>query len=302
MLCEIRLTGHRNGLGCVPMKKSISKGWSLRHPTLYILLVLLLALPVTAQDSTAAPSGTLALNITETNLQTGQYYDVTLAFEAVSEAWLLSTEITYDPQVLYVYGTQSRSAAITPGNFFDSTLSVILQNYVLDNKLNYLVSLVAPAEVTQGSGIVGTFRIFPLTSGVTTLSITNIEISSVTFTRNGEQLSASNPYPVIVTTRDLTLTISGEQATPPPEPTPTPYIPPSPTPFATVDSTEGAAFEVQLTVTAAAFATQIATPTTVIVNNSISPMLIVAIVLIVIAAFGGGILLTLYLTRQKSRK
>ena len=283
------------------MKKSMSKGWSLRHPTLYILLVLLLALPVAAQDSTATLSGTLALVSAEANLQTGQYYDVTLAFENMSEAWLLAAEITYDPQVLYIYGTQSRSAPIAPGDFFDSTLSVIMQNYVLDNKLSYLVSLVAPAEVAQGSGIVGTFRIFPLASGTTTLSFANVEISSVTFTRNGEQLSASNPYPVTVTTRDLTLTITGEQVTPPPEPSPTPYIPPSPTPFATVDSTEAAAFEMQLTVTAAAFATQIANPATVIVNDSISPVLIAAIVLIVIAAFGGGILLTLYLTRQKSR-
>jgi hypothetical protein len=279
---------------------NVRGGWSLRHPCL-IGLALLMALPAAAQDSTVVAPGTLALMTASTALQTGQYYDVTIAFEVVPEVWLVSAEIVYDADMLYVYGTKSQSAPVTPGSFFDTTLSVVIRNLVFDEKIRYLISLVAPAEVAKGSGVVGTFRIFPLASGTTTLSLVNVEAASVQFARSGDQLSASNPSPVTLTTRDLTLTITGEQVTPPPEPSPTPYTPPSPTPFATIDSTEAAAYELQITLTAAALATGVPAATTVVVYSDASPVLIIALVLIVLAAFGGGMLLALYITRSKRR-
>jgi hypothetical protein len=192
------------------------------------MLLMMLAVPVFAQDSQAL----LALRSDTTELQTGEYYTVRIEIDNVEELWSTTMQISYDPTMLYIVGTESGSP-VELGNFL-SDGGLVIQNNVNENNgtLRYTPSRLAPADPVSGNGVIGTFVIFPLQSGQATLSFTDADMSRVIFTTNEQgfrtvQESVSIPFAVT----QLDFTITGEMVTPPPEATATPTPSPSPVPI-----------------------------------------------------------------------
>jgi hypothetical protein len=136
--------------------------------------------------------------------------------------WVTSLEITYDPTLLYIIGTQSGSP-IRQGDLFTPLEStVVVRNSVQEDKLVYTISMLSPAAPARGSGVIGAFRVYPLASGTTQLVFSQAELTTVTFTGEGAERSGGNPQPVAFTPVLLDLTISGETVQPPSEATATP--------------------------------------------------------------------------------
>jgi hypothetical protein len=194
----------------MPCKRLFSVG------LLTVLVIAGVVLPALAQDDTR-----LQMDISTTDLQTGQEYEVTIQIENVAEFWLANTEIKYDPELVYVIGTQSGSP-VTQGLFFTTGSSMVIRNAVQDDLLLYAASQLAPADVLSGSGALGTFRIYPIAPGTTTLAFQRAEIYTTTFVeQNGERVG-TDARPVDFTPVLLELTITGDPVLPPSEATATP--------------------------------------------------------------------------------
>lgn len=178
---------------------------------------LLAGLPVFAQEQTTY----LSLQADTTELQTGQEYTISIRVDNVPELWLATVEIAYDPEKLYVMGTVS-GQPVSIGPFFSEGPALDVRNVVENNRISYTVSQLAPAEVLGGSGVLGTFRIFPIAPGKTTLSFRQANITTMTFTGEGDQRVGSDPQPVPFTPVLLELNITGDPVAPPVEATPTP--------------------------------------------------------------------------------
>jgi hypothetical protein len=265
-----------------------------------LLSLLFIASRADAQDNaTAASAATIQLLAADT-LQTGQYYDVTIQLDTVPEAWLASIEIGYDPDMLYIEGTQSRQPPITPGTFFGTENTTIVRNLTTNNQLNYVISLVAPAEIVAGSGTLGTFRVYPLQAGTTELSFITAELGTVTFTQVGDQRVGSDPRAVPVTTTDLQLTITGDTVTPIPEATATPAPTETPVAVAIVSSPDSPALNSEATLDPnAAFAVETPTPAVPTETDNQRQLITITLGLFIVAAFIGGILLTMWLNQRR---
>lgn len=186
---------------------------------LFSLIVLVSVLPMSAQETF------LSLQSDTTALQTGQLYTVTIQLDAIQELWLADIDLRYDPSVLYIIGTAS-GQPVTAGEIFGAG-SLTLDNRVEEDTLFYTASRVAPQDPFSGSGVLGTFQIFPLKAGTTQLVFRTAQMTKVNFVdqngrRVGESTTSLSFTPVL-----LELTITGSPATPPPEFTATPT--PSPT-------------------------------------------------------------------------
>jgi hypothetical protein len=193
--------------------------------------VALLWLPVviSAQENPTV----LAIRADTANLQTGEYYPIHIEIDNVTELWSATMRIAYDPQLVYIVGTES-GAPVQLGGFLTGGLSI--QNSINEREgyLLYTPSQLAPADPVSGNGVIGTFLIFPLQAGELTLSFTDADMSSIVFTTNelGYRTVQESPsIPFAVT--QLTLTITGDMVTPPPEVTATPT--PTVTPFVEQD-------------------------------------------------------------------
>jgi hypothetical protein len=180
------------------------------------LLIAVGSWPVIAQEPTY-----LSLATPATNLSTGQEYEVSIQIENVPELWMANLEIQYDPEMIFVLGTRAGSP-VQLGSFFTPGASIEIRNLVQNDLLLYTASQLAPADLLQGSGVLGTFRIYPLAPGTTTLTFRQAELFTVTFTGEGEERAGTDSSPVPFTSILLELTISGDPVEPPSEATATP--------------------------------------------------------------------------------
>ncbi len=208
------LVDHLTGEAAVSLRRLV--------PFLAIIpmgLAILRAWPARAQNPTLLSLDTGS----NTTIQTGQTYVVSIRLDSAPNVWVVDAEISYDPALIYVMGTQV-GLPVSEGPFFTSPeQTAIVRNSVEQpGTLLYTISLLAPADPVSGSGVVGTFKIFPLAAGTTHLQFAHAEITSVTFTGSGDSRVASEPQAVKFTPMLLELTITGDAATPPPEVTPTP--------------------------------------------------------------------------------
>lgn len=186
------------------------------RPLLGLMLACCWAIPLNAQE----PDTQLLLTTDTTDLQTGTFYEVRIEVRNVEALWAANTLITYDPALLYVVGTDSGSpvevGAFLPGR--------TLFNFVSpDAGLRYTPSLVNPDDPVSGSGVIGTFQIFPLQAGTAQLLFQEAALSRLNFEMDeaGQRLATgSEAIPVLPIL--LELTITGDAATPPPEATATP--------------------------------------------------------------------------------
>lgn len=181
------------------------------------LAVLLAGLPASAQEQTTY----LSLQADTTDLQTGQEYTIRIEVHDVPELWLASAEIVYDPAILYVMGTVA-GQPVSIGSFFSEGPALDALNLVDNNVIRYAVSQLAPADILSGSGVLGTFRIYPVAPGTTTLSFRRANIRTVTFSGEGDEREASDPEAVPFTPVLLELNVTGDRVPPPVEATPTP--------------------------------------------------------------------------------
>jgi hypothetical protein len=189
-----------------------------------LCLCLLIATSVMAQEGII-----LSLQTPETTLQTGQEYTVEIHIDGAADVWALSVEISYDPALIYVFGTRA-GRPIQAGTFFEPAQSSPLRNMVQTDTILYDVSLLRPATPANGSGIVGTFRIYPLAPGATSLLFRAAKIIKLDFVQTDEGLVGQNPQELPFTPALINLTITGDPVQPPSEATATPLPTETPEP------------------------------------------------------------------------
>lgn len=248
------------------------------------MLLIIFTVPLAAQDDERA---LLALRTDATDLQTGEFYTIRIEVDNVTDLWSATMRIAYDPQQLFIVGTNAGSP-IDLGSFLNDG-GLVVQNRVDENEnfIRFTPSRVAPADPVSGNGVVGEFLIFPLQSGTTTLSFLDGQLSRVIYAtdENGERtVGESQEIPFAVT--QLTLNVTGDRVTPPPEATATPTptasltrIPGTEIPTQTPSPTLAVVEDVTVTPTPAAVVSE-----DVDTSSNTSMLLTVAIAVAVIAA------------------
>lgn len=246
----------------------------------FIILALacLLALPAAAQNPAV-----LSLQTDSTTLQTGQEYAITIRLDGVADLWLANVEIQYDPALLYIIGT-SAGSPVKPGTLLDPAASVVIRNTAQRGQIVYTLSLLAPANPASGSGVVGTFRVYPLAPGAARVSFTRAELTTVTFTGEGENRVGGNPQPIPFTPVYLDLTITGSPVEPPSEATATPA--PTDTPDARVGSSLPTAAPTLVNLAAAPTSALAPSPAGDSAPGSDSTLLLAAVGLMLLGALG----------------
>jgi hypothetical protein len=273
------------GISLKEIPKMLSRHLLFALSTIIILLLAPI-LPTNAQDQTI-----LSLRSGTTELQTGQEYSISIQIDDVPELWMASVEITYDPSMLYVFGTQSGSP-VTLGAFWTPELSLSIRNSVSQGVLSYTASQLSPAELLDGSGVIGTFRIYPLAPGKTTLTIRQAELTTVTFVGEGEERTGTDPRPVPVVAALLELNITGNPVPTPVEPTATPE--PTATATAQFIPTRPAGQPTLANITLAPGATTTSAPAAEVTSEQdegISSLLIVGILAVLMLASIGAIVI-----------
>ncbi|MBZ0308728.1 MAG: hypothetical protein K8I82_21855, partial [Anaerolineae bacterium] len=148
---------------------------------------------------------------------------VTIRLDNVPEVWVTNVQIAYDPTLIYVMGTKAGSP-VQQGDLFGADSSIVARNFVQDGALIYTLSMIAPADPTSGSGAIGTFQIVPLAAGTTQLRFAQAELTTLSFTGEGENRVGTDPRPVEFQAALLEVTITGETVEPPSEATATPTV------------------------------------------------------------------------------
>jgi hypothetical protein len=181
----------------------------MKHIIVFIILSVLL-LPAQAQNTTY-----LSLQTESTVLQTGQSYEIRIQADSVVDLWLASVDITYDPSMIYVVGAKTGSP-VQIGSLFTPSGSVIVLNQAKDQHVQYTASQLVPSEPLTGSGVIGTFKIYPLKAGNAVISFQQGELISVTFTGESDNRQMQTHKPPFSAVQ-LALTIMGGPVTPPVE-------------------------------------------------------------------------------------
>jgi hypothetical protein len=259
----------------------------------FILLGMAIVSPLEAQEQTF-----LSLDIPDTNLKTGQEYEVSILLEGAPEVWVLNAEVEYDPSLLYIIGTRSGSP-VRQGDFFSPpTSTVIVRNAVQGNRLVYTISMLAPADPASGTGIVGTFRIHPLKAGAARLSFSRAEVTGIKVSGEGDQRTAS-PLPIDFTPVLIDLTITGDPVEPPSEATATPM--PTETPVPLTQAPGFTAEPTLVNVTRDPNATRALEAAEAPVSDT-GPSLPLILALTVMVIGGVGLVFVLVFWRRSSRK
>jgi hypothetical protein len=179
----------------------------------------------------AQTSTLLSLETATTSLQTGQTYEVNIRLDDAMEVWLADIQISYDPAMIYVMRTRSGSP-VSQGALFDPASSAVIRNEVQDGLVFYTTSMLAPAQPVNGSGVIGTLRIYPLAPGQTQLIFSRGQLSKAIFEiRDGQRIGIGSevlPFTPVL----LDLSISGQAVKPPSEATATPLPTDTPIPAA----------------------------------------------------------------------
>ena len=261
-------------------------------PILCFIAILLPAI-LHAQSTTF-----LSLETATTNLQTGQAYEVIIRLDSAADVWLADMQISYDPTMIYVMGTHSGSPVLQ-GTLFNPATSAVIRNNVQEGLVLYSLSMLAPAEPINGSGVIGTLRIYPLAPGQTQLTFSRGELSKAVFeVRDGQRVGVGSkelPFTPVL----LDLAISGQTVEPPSEATATLLPTETPIPAAEIFPTQEPSL---VNVTAAP---RTAEPLATLEGptagpDSRSPLpLVLAIIVMLIGAIGAVI--TLILMRRRKQ-
>lgn len=199
----------------------------LKRAPLCMILICLLTLHATSL-ARAQSHAALSFETNTTALQTGQTYDMAIRLDGASDVWVVNVEVAYDPQRLYVIGTQSGSPVSQGPLFAPPESTVVVRNAVEQaGNLVYTLSMLAPADPINTDGVIGTFRVYPLSAGETSLTIRSAEVTGVTFTGSGANRTPSAPQEIPFTAVLTNLTITGDTVQPPPEATATPAATPT---------------------------------------------------------------------------
>jgi hypothetical protein len=169
---------------------------------------------VGAQDQTV-----IRLDMPSTTLQTGQYYDVALRIENAPQFWALDVTLTYDPDTVYIMGTKAGSP-ISAGELFSGITAVVIKDSVEGSTIRYAISKVGETAPAEGSGVIGTFRIYPLKSGTSRLQFPRLQVVGLSsYDANATNITT---HEIAVVPALLDLTITGDPVEPPTEATMTP--------------------------------------------------------------------------------
>jgi len=194
---------------------------------LFILLLTLLAFTAQAQETSET---LLSLQADTTDVETGQTYTVDILVEDVEELWGVEVFIAYDPQLVYIIGTRSGSPVRT-GEFMGSD-TFLARNSVDEDagQLAFAISRLGQVDPLTGSGIIGSFDIYPLQAGETDLRFASANLVKLNFEldENGQRTNVRSEA-LTFTPVLLPLSITGETVAPPSEATATPM------PTATLD-------------------------------------------------------------------
>lgn len=257
-----------------------------------LLITLIFITSAAAQDEIF-----ISLNAETASLQTGQPYEVQIVVENVVDLWVTDVEIAYDPDQLYIIGTASGSP-VQPGPLLTGE-TIIPRNRTNADVVQYTVSLLNPAPPINGTGVVGTFQVYPLRAGETQLTFRRASLTRVSFEGTGESRTPGEPQALEFTPVLLQLRVEGESVPIPAEQTATP--PPTATPIpddtgAVVEST----IPVQATLENVTRAPA-APATDAGATSASNPLLIGAIIVLVITGTGLLVLLVIYMRRYRRR-
>jgi hypothetical protein len=275
--------------GIMPLNR-----WRSIMGALGVLAVLLLARPTLAQGEVF-----LSLSSSTPVLQTGEIYEIQIVVENVTDLWVTSMEIAYDPTRLYIMGTRSGSP-VQPGPLLTAGQWITPRNAVDRDTLRYTVSLLAPAEPINGTGVLAIFRVAPLAAGPVQLAFRQANLTAVTFQQTAAGRSAGEPQRLDFTPVLLDLTVTGDPVSPPPEITATP--PPTSTPLVEVteEAPLAAPTDVPTLVNITRAPTVTAEPqTTPSTATSPDPALILALAILGLSGLGLIVLLLIYLRRYR---
>ena len=189
---------------------------------LLLILSLAFVLSTYAQDEAL-----IQLLMDETNLQTGQRYEVRIEVQNVEELWAADLTISYDPSQIYVIGTEAGSP-VRIGEFLAGGDTIFNRTDATTGELRYAFSIFSPADPVSGTGVIGRFEIVPLLAGTAQFRFETAEVYSVEFVldANGQRIGADAvPIPFLPVL--LEVNISGDPATPPSEATATPTATPT---------------------------------------------------------------------------
>lgn len=265
------------------------------------LIVLLFALSSTqAQDDDTG--AILLLRADTIEMQTGEFYTVEIALRDVPEFWGMNATITYNPDQIYIVGTEAGSPVRRSEDLGEA--QAFLFNSVDENvgTLRFGVSLLNPANPLSGDRVLGSFVIVPLMSGSAQLAFSQADVSSLEFTFNDAgQRTATDVIPQAFTPALLDISITGDAATPPPEATATPL--PTNTPISQAELTTEPTLTIQSTlvnITLAPDDTDTGTPPVQsrADEGNGNMLLIIAIIAVVIG--GAGLAATLIVMRHRS--
>jgi len=192
----------------------------------FLMLMLVWIGRTTAQDKPV-----IRLDMPSTTLQTGQYYDVALRIENAPKFWALDITLAYDPTTVYIMGTKAGSP-ITAGELFSGITAIVVKNTIDGGTLHYTLSKVGETAPAEGSGVIGTFRIYPLKSGTARMQFPHLQVVGLSsYDANAtnvttQQISAAPALLDLTITGDTVEAPSEATATPPPTETAT--QPPAP--------------------------------------------------------------------------
>lgn len=255
-----------------------------------VLSLLWCMVPLMAQEAQTQ----ILLTTETTDVQTGEFYTVQLDVREIAELWSGDIIIRYDPDMVYVVGTDSGSP-VEMGDFLQGRT---IFNVARDGTVRYAPTLFNPSDPVSGSGTLGTFTIFPLQAGTTQFVFERVNLSRLVFETNdaGERIAteseAMDVLPIL-----LELSITGELATPPPEATATatPTITSTPAPDETAEAPTATLFNAT-----AAPATTTDTDATS-ADVALSPVILIAVGLIVVSLLGLIILWVVARNRAQKR-
>jgi hypothetical protein len=264
----------------------------IRRLLLGVILWLAGSGPAVAQDTVF-----LSLTADATVVQTGQIYEAQVMVENVTDLWVAEFEITFDADQVYVFGTAAGSP-MKPGPLLAGEI-IAPRNRIVNNMLEYTVSLIAPAEPINGTGTLATFQIYPLRAGDIQFSFRRASLMQVSFQQTAEGRVPGEPQALTFTPVLLQLTAAGEAVPVPDEMTATP--PPTLTPIAeSLGTTPVATITAEPTlvnVTRAPATPTIAVPEAL--PSTTNPALIVALVFVIMTGISLLILLVIYLRRYR---
>jgi hypothetical protein len=176
--------------------------------------LLVLGISLYASTARAESKAILSLESTATDLKTGRFYDVEIHLQDAEDVWVADVELQYDPALVYVVGT-TQGKPVRDGDLFDRESSIVVRNEVSDERILYTLSMLAPAAPVRGSGVVGSFRIYPLAPGTTRIAVGQVALHRAIFKEENGRRVGAGAEPVPVTSVPIELTLTGRPFAPP---------------------------------------------------------------------------------------